>query len=219
MPALPTAAKGTHEQDLLVVNNILKEDFTVNWGGQPFTIKEGERKIFPRFIAEHMAKHMADRALLLEEKAIEDKTGKKLTYSILNNAEKRTKAVGGILTAVYQYYLQQPKQTDAQKVAQTVEEANKDVDLDKKASDVGEVPSNRALGVLSDKPLPKEKSEPPKPLEGQTPQQVVNSETSLTDKTKPKPTKDQLVADCEKLGIELNGNESYDELVAKIKAF
>ncbi len=35
------------------------EDFTWEWGGKPYTIKAGEVKFYPEFLAKHLAKHLA----------------------------------------------------------------------------------------------------------------------------------------------------------------
>lgn len=43
--------------------NSSKEDFTWNWDTTPYTIKAGESKIFPDYLAEHLAKHFIDREL------------------------------------------------------------------------------------------------------------------------------------------------------------
>jgi hypothetical protein len=39
--------------------NIDGEDFTWEWGGKPYTIKAGEIKYYPPFLANHLAKHLA----------------------------------------------------------------------------------------------------------------------------------------------------------------
>lgn len=220
MPALPpTKPAGTHEQDLLVVNNVLKEDFTAQWGGQPFIIKNGERKIFPRFVAEHMAKHMADRYLLLEEKRREtEQGGKKLNYSLLNNKDMRTEAVNAILPEVYQYYLQQPNQTEEQKTAQRTEEANADADFNRQAADMGEVP-NKALGTLSDKPIPLQTPPVPTMPQPPAPAGAPQAQYSMTDPKLPKPSVQQLREDADKLGIDYTEADSIDDLWAKIQAF
>lgn len=197
----------THEQDLLVVHNVLDRDFTVLWGGQSFSVSKNGEKVYPRFIAEHMAKHMADAALFQKEAEMAKAQGVKvLKHTILNNKQMRTEVVAQILPKVYQSYLEQPKQTEQERVAQQIEEASQAY-ANEKIEDVGEVP-NKALGVLEDGPAPA--VEPP---------ENVTSDVSIVDPKKKKPTKAQLIEDCEQLGIKLTGNESYSELIAKIQAF
>jgi hypothetical protein len=43
--------------------NITIEDFTWEWGSKPYSIKAGETKFYPEFLARHLAKHLIDRIL------------------------------------------------------------------------------------------------------------------------------------------------------------
>lgn len=192
------ASSGTHEQDLLVVRNILPKDFTAAWGGQPFTILANGEKVYPRFIAEHMAKHMTDAALLQREEDIAKKQGiSRPKYSLLNNKQMRDEIMATILPKVYQSYLEQPRQTEQERVAQQIESASADYFSQKVEEAPPEAPA------------------PP----SDTTVEGTSSDVSLLDPKKKKPTKAQLIADCENLGIDLTGDETYNELVAKIQAF
>lgn len=46
--------------DVMVVCNIDKEDFTVKWDGNPYTVEAGCTRMMPRFLAVHFAKHLID---------------------------------------------------------------------------------------------------------------------------------------------------------------
>lgn len=204
----------SHEQDLLVVHNILSTPFQVLWGGQPFSIEAGQQKVYPRYLAEHMAKHLADRHLLMQEEQYKvDHGGEAMKNSLLNDKEKRTEAVKEILPSVYQYYLEQPQQGADQKLQADIEAANERFTTDLKPQQTVEIkdeaPVNKALGVLKENP---KTPEPPK---------AKADAPSLVDKNKRQPTKAELIADLEALDpdIELTGNESVEELIAKIKAF
>jgi len=66
---MPKASKPTtNPQDILVFCNIDKEDFTFKLDGNPYTIKAGDTRFFPRFLAIHGAKHLVDKILNRQEK-------------------------------------------------------------------------------------------------------------------------------------------------------
>ena len=56
--------------NLSVVNftNIDSEDFAGMWGGKETIIKKGETKPYPKFLAEHYAKHLGKKMLIREGK-------------------------------------------------------------------------------------------------------------------------------------------------------
>lgn len=196
----------THEQDLLVVRNVLSVDFTENWGGQPFTVPANGEKVYPRFIAEHLAKHMTNAAIFQKEKDMAVAQGvQRLKHSFLNNEAMRAEIMAKALPEVYQYYLEQPKQTEEERIAEQIEKASA-------AYANRETPNTPPAEVPVDQ-MPDKPAEPDPDTGGTT------AEVSLLDPKKKKPTKAQLIEDCEQLGIELTGDESYTELVAKIKEF
>ena len=58
---MPNASPQEHNpHDVMVVCNIDKEDFTVKWDGNPYTIEAGSTRMMPRFLAVHYAKHLVD---------------------------------------------------------------------------------------------------------------------------------------------------------------
>lgn len=199
----------THEQDLLVVHNPLNVNFDVTWGGQPFMVPANSDKVYPRFIAEHIAKHLTDKVLFNREAAMAEQQGvRNLKHSILGNQQMRGEVMAQILPKIYQYYLEQPQQSEQERISQRIEEASQAYAQQQATEQTQTPPAELTTDDLADEE-PNPGSEP----KGTTP------ETSLIDPKKKKPTKAQLIEDCEQLGIELNGDESYAELVAKIKAF
>jgi len=60
---MPKASETKNPQDVIVFCNIHKQDFTFNFDGNPYTIKSGETRFFPRFLAIHGAKHLIDKIL------------------------------------------------------------------------------------------------------------------------------------------------------------
>lgn len=51
--------------------NFSTEDFTHEWDKVPYTVKAGESKIFPGFLADHLAKHLVTREMFREGKITE----------------------------------------------------------------------------------------------------------------------------------------------------
>jgi len=45
------------------LTNISGSDFTWAWDNKPYTIKAGETKYYPEFLARHLAKHLISREL------------------------------------------------------------------------------------------------------------------------------------------------------------
>ena len=51
-----------------IVTNWSKEDFTATWAGQAHTIKTGESRQFPEYLAFHLTKHFVDREMTKDGK-------------------------------------------------------------------------------------------------------------------------------------------------------
>lgn len=47
----------------VVLHNPFDEDFSHTWDKEPYTIKAGQSLHFPKWLAEHLAKHLVDREL------------------------------------------------------------------------------------------------------------------------------------------------------------
>ena len=54
----------SNELDVINFTNIDSEDYVGMWGGKGETIKAGETRPFPRFLAEHFAKHLVTKIML-----------------------------------------------------------------------------------------------------------------------------------------------------------
>ena len=57
-----------NQLDVINFTNIDSEDFEGMFGGNPTTIKAGETRQFPRFLAQHFTKHLIDKILLRDGK-------------------------------------------------------------------------------------------------------------------------------------------------------
>lgn len=232
---MPDTTKHTpHESDILTVMNIdvdcdvvdteenypHKDYFQVRWSNHPHRIGPGLTKKMPRYLAEHYAKHLANHMLMKMEEA----TGRKgLVQSTLERPAMLKKIILGVDT----WFLGEGE----------IVSKGEELQPGERVTDLGEVPSPM-MGVLKPEPKPvviKDIPEEPKadeiptttdlpPVETttQTPtteETTKTEETSLFDPSKPKPTRKSLFADCDRLGIEVTGKETVDQLIAKIKAF
>jgi hypothetical protein len=54
----------SNELDVVNFTNIDAQDYEGMWGGEITTIKSGETKQFPRFLAEHYCKHLVNKILI-----------------------------------------------------------------------------------------------------------------------------------------------------------
>lgn len=196
-----------HEQDLLYVHNPTSESFKVLWGGFPYELSPGQQRIFPRFIAEHFAKHLADKILLQKEKAYKDKHGKDKPF--LNSKRERPATIETIIKGVYQYFRPDKSSADpAALIAQQVDQLNKPKE---KALDLGAVDTNRAVGAL-------EEDEPDdEPLDQiETPEPVTETAPGTPVKQK---SRADLFKEAKTLGLKPTPSMSNDELLEAIKKF
>lgn len=194
-----------HEQDLLEVTNILDVPFQVKWGGQAFSIGAGQTKTYPRFLAEHFAKHMTDFFLLRLEKKESIAKGQ----SLLQSSQHRPKVVERILK-VKQYYLESPDSQDPSLLNQ-VKDLNDGAD--EEFVDMGLVAEDPVLGALQDIDI--DKAEPVRNEDAATSSSLDNPATELG---KGKSDAD-LKKEAKELGIKLTGKETREEILAKIAEF
>lgn len=122
----------THQQDQLTVVNPTDESFTVKWAGNPYTLTAHQQLIWPRFLAEHFAKHLTDSILLKrEEKARLEykKSGRPMSEyippALLNSRRERPKVVDSIIKGVYTYYMQQGASGQGAEIQRQIDDWNK----------------------------------------------------------------------------------------------
>jgi len=70
--------------------------FRFYYGGKPFTLKPGEKRVMPRYLADHFVKHLLDH--MLNEEAQRTKNN-----SIFKNPAKRKELTDQIVEGVYQF--------------------------------------------------------------------------------------------------------------------
>jgi len=74
-----------NELEVINFTNITNKEWSHSWGGEPYVFAPGQTKAFPRFMAEHFAKHLGDRILIDAGKdfAMESPERKEITEKIL----------------------------------------------------------------------------------------------------------------------------------------
>ena len=214
-----------HELDVLIVCNpdvncdVIdteedyphKEYFQVRWSGHPHRIAPGQTKKMPRFLAEHFAKHLANHLLM----KLEESTGRK---GLVQSSFERPKMIAKIILGVDTYFLGESEVEEGAKVAETVDKLNMP---EERVTNLGEIP-NTMMGVLKPEPRSVITEETVLPT---TDVPVVDApvspvtNTSIYDDSKPKPTRKELLVEADKLGIEVTGKETVDQLIGKIKSF
>lgn len=185
------------------------EFFRVKFDGKPYEIAPGKTKLFPRFVAEHFAKHLADH--LLQKK--EDQTGRK---GLVQSAVERPKVLSQILVEVNNDIVTTPEPNPAVTPAPEAQEPRMEQVDTGAIEDAGVVP-NIAVGDL--KPEPPTLAELLK-VAGEDPDKIDRipiEETSISDDKKPLPTRKQLIELCYQQSIDITGMENKAELIEKLK--
>lgn len=181
--------------------------FQVKWSGYPHRVRPGDTRRMPRYLAEHFAKHLADHML----QQMELKTGRK---GLIGSPVERPKVLTQILTGVEQYYHEDLGPSDeGARVSQEVDLLNEQ-GIPEKTMDLGTIP-NKAVGVLT--------PEPPVSVEqvlqegNPDPETVVADVEPMVPETKR--SREELMAECVKMGIEITGKENAVTLQAKLNKF
>lgn len=182
-----------------------KDYFQVLWGGQPHRVKPGETRIMPRFLAKHYAKHLADHILI----KMEEKTNRS---GLMQSPTERPKVLSTILLKVESFFMNPNETNEGTKVEKMVEELNPG----EFAQNLGAIP-DPTLGYLKPEPVPTE--ELLKKTAEVNKEDKPTEKTSIWDPTKSKPTKAELFTEAARLGIEVTGRETVDQLIGKIKSF
>lgn len=235
-----------HQEDLLIVTNPTSEPFTSTWAKIARTLQPGERKIWPRYIAEHFAKHLADKMLLGMEKEEELKAqseGRQYKpRSLVNSSKHRPPVISSIITGTYQYF--EPGSDDEQARIQAQIDALNPAEQNEKALDLGEEhdplmgnlqklkEDNETPEVPSNPPLPTNPapaaSVPLPPGAGQSPLQQFQrpAQPPQQPTTQPQQTTEapeqrlaRLRNEADALGMEYPKTLNGDQLEKRIKEF
>jgi hypothetical protein len=187
-----------------------KDFFRVRWGGHPFEVAPGKSILVLRYIGKHIAKHLADHMLLKMEK----ETGRQgLLYSPIERPAMIRRIFLGVHTRYgVGSYGTGPQSQDERAVAVA---SNPEEFIQREPIQSSGIATDPALGKLIPEPTPAEdilKNIPDEP-------ELKGVKTSIFDPNKPLPSKKQLIEECIKLNIPITGQETKEQLVAKLKSF
>jgi hypothetical protein len=88
-----------------------QDSFVVSFDKVPHSINAGETRVFPRYLADHYARHLADHLLIKSEKQI-------------NDPRERPKIIEEIYKGVRESYAAPAEPTQGEVIAEKVEKAN-----------------------------------------------------------------------------------------------
>lgn len=226
-----------HEQDQLFVTNPTDTYFSWPWSGQDYGVAPGQKIIWPRFLAEHYAKHLADFILLKKEKAKKDEYmavnhGSDKDYkhkSLLNSKKERPPVIESILTGVYSYFRPVRKDDPNAQLQQQISQMNPQQNPNEpKPLDLGQVDEDKATGVLKEEPPEltgaaigvnpgaTHSAIPSAPLPGQT---TIPLPPQPAPAGSGKHSREELFAEAQQLGLRVNPSMSDDEVHAMITKF
>lgn len=185
------------------------QGFTVRFAGQPHTIEPGGERKWPRMLAEHYAKHLADH-ILGKRELVEKKTG------YITSAIERPKVLEQVLVEVLEYFQDNGPEDEGLRVLEQAEHTNSldfgHGDFAKAAGkstslhevDAGEVP-NKVAGVLTT----------------DTPQSEDDALEAAGERVEAKelPSRLELIKEAHALGIKVIPTDTRESLATKIKAF
>lgn len=196
--------------------------FQVKFNGYPHRIAPGETKVWPRYLAEHYAKHLADH-MLQKQEASENKMG------LVNSKVERPKVLKQIIVGVQQYYYdsEEANMTAEQQRIRQIEDLNRPAapglreEGGRKVHDLGEVEDrtpvvNKALGVLEDEPKSLEEVLADVPDDKPT----VERDPNKPALTQPNAiTRKELFEAAHAQGIKVTGRETKDQLVGILQKY
>lgn len=112
----PAIKKGNMELDYTTIafTNPTGEDFTWEYGSKPYTIRAGETKHYPVFLAKHLAKHLVNRII-------------GTASANLRDPERRAEVEKSILGGVVLEAEPQEQMSEGERVARKVEEIEQQV--------------------------------------------------------------------------------------------
>lgn len=173
--------------------------FRVKWGGKWHVLKPGEKKLMPRYIAEHWSHHLIDHLMLKANHNLSDKV-------------ERARLQRQIIIGVYEFF-ESEEEEDGVAAVREVEEANSKVS----ARELDGI----NLGVLDqDEPVMEMAT-----LEDEAPQDLPPAKPAPRAKSvnlrdpKALPTVEELRVELDGMQIEYAESDSAEQLVAKLKQF
>lgn len=199
--------------------------FQVKWAGQRFRIRPGDQRLYPRYIAEHFAKHLTDH-MLGKAEIVSVQTGKPV--SLLNSPTERKKVWDQIIVGVQQYFEEIGDIDEGVAAANQVAEINASPmaqELGINNGDSMELREDREVQTVNKDPMATGASNAVTPTE-----ELLKSVVEDPNEVAPvgvdaeawtKSTKADFIQQIRKLDpfAKLTGQESKGQLMAKLKGF
>lgn len=179
-----------HPEDTLIVYNPLNKPFTVRWSGISRTLPPHGTGQYPRYLAEHIAKHLADFVLQVKEYQYKKAHGKEV--NLMRNTKERTKVLTLIIRGVASYFM--PEDTTGLQISQQLSDPT--ADEVKSMVEVGDLTEDDIMGVTMDSI---EIADVP---EGR----AIGNDSSKQD----------IMEQLKILGVEFSDRETKPELLAKL---
>ena len=101
-----------------------QDKFTAVYAKNPYTIEAGKARLFPRFIAEHFAKHLTAHILISQEKPISDN-------------KERPLLLKQILLGVEESFSAAPEMSEGEKIAAEVDKLEEKVEVTEPVAPTG----------------------------------------------------------------------------------
>ena len=222
------------------------EYFQVKFSGKPFRVFPGKTRLMPRFIAEdHFAKHLADHILTKRGKPINSATERPrvlkeiivgvqeyyLQDEVLDeggaaasqvetlNAQEEARAINMGVIPPQAVGILKEEGPSLDDILKTAKAASKGAESPNPPPAANPHPVEE---VLTPQPEPQKPPQATKraSTQGKTPETAKNeAKTSIYDKDKPLPSREELIKACYECGLPVTGKETQEQLVAMLKKF
>jgi len=127
----------THENDIIRIYNPTNMPFKFRWNNVSYTVSERSTQDYPRFLAEHCAKHLADFILQFKEYQYKKEHG--TVINLMRNKKEREKIINMVFLGVRTSFI---PDSDGKVV-------NNELSTDDSGMDLGEI-DNDMMGNVFD---------------------------------------------------------------------
>lgn len=173
------------------------EAFEFKWGGKIYRMRPNQKRVFPRYLAEHFAKHLANA--MLGEK---DPMG---TKKLVSSVTERPKLIKKIILGTVSHVGGDMEEVTADDLAmQQAEQYNESVD-------------NGDYDPLLGELVPDADDDTTATDDGDGLDDT-NQDPPANDPFE-KRTKEELIKEAAQLGVDIKSTDKKDDIIAKIKAF
>lgn len=120
-----------------------QDKFVAYWAKNPYVIEAGKTRLFPRFIANHYAKHLADHILTSRELSVAD-------------PKERPLLIKQIILGVEESFSAAPEMTEGEKIAAEVNKLDEKVEVTEPVNPTGFVETEKVKEKQDESATPTE---------------------------------------------------------------